>query len=76
MTDRPRRPGLRVRLRPLHGPRDPADDDWREHTPAERVAAVWPLTLSAWAMTGPEAAAAATGPMRRELVVVRRRDRR
>lgn len=76
VSDRPRRADLRVRRRPLHGPPDPAGDDWLARTPAGRVAAVWPLALSAWAVMGPGAAAVATAPMRRDLVAVRRIERR
>lgn len=60
----------RVRLRELH---DLQDNDWLECTPAGRMAAVWPLTLAAWAVAGD--ADATTPPKQCRHLVIRSRRR-
>jgi hypothetical protein len=46
------------------------DDDLRDTTPAERLAMLWPLTLSAWSFTGEPRA---KSRLQRHIVHIQRR---
>lgn len=71
-SDEPRARRASLRVRVIQRVDDIAGADALAMTPEERVAMVWPLTQSVWAVT--QQAPPANGRMLRHAVWVRRRD--